>query len=48
MKQNIIYKRKMSPNELQEHLKLGTRSRTFTNRKRESSRRACRDKVSFS
>lgn len=39
---NTIYKRKMSAEELEEHLKLGTRARTFTDRKKERSRRACR------
>lgn len=34
--------RKMSPSELQSHLALGRRARTFTDRKKQHSKRACR------
>lgn len=44
---NIYTKRKMGFEELQEHLKLRGRARTFTNRKKEKSRRECRGKVTF-
>lgn len=35
-------KRKMGKEELQAHLMLGRRGRTFTDRRKEASRRACR------
>lgn len=43
---NDIYTtRKMNDKELAEHLKLRGRSRRFTDRKKEHSRRGCRGKV---
>lgn len=44
---DIYRKMKMGSEELQEHLKLRGRARTFTDRKKEKSRRACRVKVDF-
>lgn len=39
---DIITTRKMTPSELQSHLALGRRARTFTDRKKRESKRACR------
>lgn len=39
---DIITTRKMGAAELQSHLELGRRARTFTDRKKQQSKRACR------
>lgn len=39
---DIITARKMGPEELQSHLALGRRARTFADRKKQQSKRACR------
>ena len=39
---DIITTRKMGSEELQSHLALGRRARTFTDRKKQQSKRACR------
>lgn len=39
---DITTTRKMTPSELQSHLALGRRARTFTDRKKQQSKRACR------
>lgn len=39
---DIITTRKMGPEELQSHLALGRRARTFADRKKRESKRACR------
>lgn len=47
MNNKDIYKRKMSQGELQEHLKVSRRARTFKNKKKEDSRLKCRGRVTF-
>lgn len=42
-----FYQTKMSKEELQSHLALATRARTFTDKKKENSKRACRGKFSY-
>lgn len=42
-----FYKTKMSKEELESHLALATRARTFKDKKKENAKRACRGKFDY-